>query len=187
MSDTVYWQQLQQACKRGERFAYLCFWGHTPKRAGSVDKSCFSQWCPAAFEVGEHRYATAEHYMMAQKALLFGDEAVFERVLQAAHPKEVKALGRQVRHYQQDVWEAQRFAIVKAANIAKFSQHADLQAFLLATGKQVLVEASPVDTIWGIGLAADHAHATQPPKWRGLNLLGFALMQVRAQLHNTVP
>ena len=164
MSDTVYWQQLQQACKRGERFAYLCFWGHTPKRAGSVDKSCFSQWYPAAFEVGEHRYATAEHYMMAQKAMLFGDEAVFERVLQAAHPKEVKALGRQVHHYQQDAWEAQRFAIVKAANLAKFSQHADLQAFLLATGKQVLVEASPADTIWGIGLAADHAHATQPPK-----------------------
>ena len=185
MSDTVYWQQLQQACKRGERFAYLCFWGHTPKQAGHVDKSCFSQWYPAAFEVGEHRYATAEHYMMAQKALLFGDEAVFERVLQAAHPKEVKALGRQVRHYQQDVWEAQRFAIVKAANLAKFSQHVDLQAFLLATGKQVLVEASPLDKIWGIGLAADHAHATQPQKWQGLNLLGFALMQVRAQLQNT--
>ena len=185
MSDTIYRQQLQQACMRGERFAYLCFWGHTPKQAGSVDKSCLSQWYPAAFEVGEHRYATAEHYMMAQKALLFGDEAVFERVLQAAHPKEVKALGRQVRHYQQDVWEAQRFEIVKAANLAKFSQHADLQAFLLATGKQVLVEASPVDKIWGIGLAADHAHATQPPKWQGLNLLGFALMQVRAQLQNT--
>ena len=92
-----------------------------------------------------------------------------------------------MRHYQQDVWEAQRFAIVKVANLAKFSQHADLRAFLLATGEQVLVEASPVDAIWGIGLAADHAHATQPPKWRGLNLLGFALMQVRSQLHNTVP
>ena len=162
MSDTVYWQQLQQACKRGERFAYLCFGGHTPKLAGSVDKSCLSQWYPAAFEVGEHRYATAEHYMMAQKAL-----------------------GRQVRHNQPDVWEAQRFNIVKAANIAKFSQHADLRAFLLGTGEQILVEASPVDTIWGIGLAADHAHATQPPKWQGLNLLGFALMQVRAQLQNT--
>ena len=187
MSDTVYRQQLQQACKRGERFAYLCFWGHTPKLAGSVDKSCLSQWYPAPFEVGEHCYATAEHYMMAQKALLFDDEAVFERILQAAHPKEAKALGRQVRHYQADVWEAQRFDTVKTANLAKFSQHADLRAFLLATGEQVLVEASPVDAIWGIGLAADHAHATQPPKWRGLNLLGFALMQVRAQLHNTVP
>ena len=185
MSDTIYWQQLQQACKRGERFTYLCFWGHTPKQAGHVDKSCLSQWYPATFEVGEHRYVTAEHYMMAQKALLFGDEAVFERVLQAAHPKEAKALGRQVRHYQPDVWEAQRFDTVKTANLAKFSQHADLQAFLLATGKQVLVEASPVDKIWGIGLAADHAHATQPPKWQGLNLLGFALMQVRAQLQNT--
>ena len=81
----------------------------------------------------------------------------------------------------------QRFDTVKTANLAKFSQHADLRAFLLATGEQVLVEASPADTIWGIGLATDHAHATQPPKWRGLNLLGFALMQVRAQLHNTVP
>ena len=185
MSDSAYWQQLQQACKLGERFAYLCFWGHTPKQAGHVDKSCLSQWYPAAFEVSEYRYATAEHYMIAQKALLFGDEAVFERILQAAHPKEVKALGRQVRHYQPDVWEAQRFEIVKTANLAKFSQYADLQAFLLSTGKQVLVEASPVDKIWGIGLAVDHAHATQPPKWQGLNLLGFALMQVRAQLQNT--
>ena len=182
MSDSAYWQQLQQACKRCERFAYLCFWGHTPKLAGSVDKSCLSQWYPAAFEVGEHCYATAEHYMMAQKALLFGDEAVFERVLQAAHPKEVKALGRQVRHYQQDEWEAQRFSIVKAANLAKFSQHADLQAFLLATGKQVLVEASPVDKIWGIGMAEDHPQIENPAMWQGLNLLGFALMEVHRQL-----
>ena len=185
MSDSAYWKQLQQACKRGERFAYLCFWGHTPKQAGHVDKSCFSQWYPAAFRVGEHVYATAEHYMMAQKALLFGDEDVFERVLQAAHPKEVKALGWQVRHYQQDVWEAQRFSVVKTANTAKFSKYTDLQAFLLATGERVLVEASPVDKIWGIGLAADHAHAAQPQKWQGLNLLGFALMQVRIQLQNT--
>ena len=185
MSDTDYLQQLQQACRRGERFSYECFWGHTPKQAGHVDKSCFSQWYPAAFRVGEHVYATAEHYMMAQKALLFGDEDVFERVLQAAHPKEVKALGWQVRHYQQDVWEAQRFSVVKTANTAKFSKYTDLQAFLLATGERVLVEASPVDKIWGIGLAADHAHAAQPQKWQGLNLLGFALMQVRIQLQNT--
>ena len=93
MSDTVYRQQLQQACKRGERFAYLCFWGHTPKLAGSVDKSCLSQWYPAAFEVGEHCYATAEHYMMAQKALLFGDEAVFERISRPPIPKKPKPWG----------------------------------------------------------------------------------------------
>lgn len=182
MSDKQYLQQLQQACTRGERFDYLCFWGHTPKAADSVDQSCFSQWYPAPFSVEGHDYATAEHYMMAQKTLLFGDEAVFAQVLQAATPKQAKDLGRQVRGYQEDVWEAQRFAIVCAGNLAKFSQHRALQTFLLATGKRVLVEASPVDRIWGIGLAANHAHAKQVQRWQGLNLLGFALMQVRSEL-----
>ena len=182
MKDQQYVQQLQQACARGERFDYLCFWGHTPKAADSVDKSCFSQWFPAPFSVDGHEYATAEHCMMAQKALLFGDDDVFAQVLQAATPKQAKDLGRQVRGYQEDIWQAQRFAIVKAANLAKFSQHSQLQSFLLASGDLVLVEASPVDHIWSIGLAADHAHAREPNKWQGLNLLGFALMQVRDAL-----
>ena len=81
-----------------------------------------------------------------------------------------------------EVWNAHRFDIVCRANFAKFSQHADLKAFLLQTGNRILVEASPVDSIWGIGLAQDDPHAENPLQWQGLNLLGFALMKVRDQM-----
>ena len=67
-------------------------------------------------------------------------------------------------------------------NAAKFGQHAAFRAFLLDTHDRVLVEASPVDAIWGIGLAQEDARALNPVAWRGLNLLGFALMEVRAHL-----
>jgi ribA/ribD-fused uncharacterized protein len=76
-----------------------------------------------------------------------------------------------------------RFEVVVAGNMAKFGQHAGLRQFLLGTGDRVLVEASPRDTIWGIGLAAGDERAAGPDRWRGLNLLGFALMEVRQRLH----
>jgi ribA/ribD-fused uncharacterized protein len=120
--------------------------------------------------------------MMAEKARLFGDHAVAARVLAAAKPGEAKALGRQVAGFDSSLWDAARFGIVVAGNQAKFSQHPALRDFLLGTGERVLVEASPVDAVWGIGLAADHPHLEQPARWPGLNLLGFALMQVRYQL-----
>lgn len=161
---------------------YLCFWGHTPAQAGMVDKSCLSQWYPAPFEVAGERYATAEHCMMAGKARLFGDEAAAQRVLAARTPGEAKQIGREVQGFDSERWETARFDIVVQANLAKFGQHAELGAFLLGTGERVLVEASPVDAIWGIGLAADSPDAQVPARWLGLNLLGFALMQARARL-----
>lgn len=164
---------------------FLFFWGHTPKQKGVVDKSCFSQWFPAAFEVAGDTYATAEHWMMAEKARLFGSEDVRQRILAAGHPDEAKKLGRQVRGFEPSVWDAQKFDLVVTGNYHKFSQHADLQAYLLTTGDRVLVEASPVDAIWGIGLAADHPDAGQPARWLGENLLGFALMEVRDQLRHS--
>lgn len=120
--------------------------------------------------------------MMARKALLFGDEVVAARILGASHPGEVKALGRQVRDFDEARWADHRVGIVIAGNLAKFSQTPELRDYLLATGGRVLVEASPVDRIWGIGLAADDERASQPATWLGLNLLGFALMEVRARL-----
>ena len=74
-----------------------------------------------------------------------------------------------------------RFGIVVAGNRAKFARHPDLAAFLRGTAPRVLVAASPVDRIGGIGLAADDPRAADPATWRGLNLFGFALMQVRDQ------
>lgn len=182
MNDRCYLDNLVLAQQQGQKFKYVYFWGHTPKTPNIVDKSCFSQWYPSAFELDGIRYATAEHYMMAQKAKLFHDDAIFEKILQAEHPNQAKKLGRLVQNYDENVWLAQRFQIVLQGNIAKFSQHVMLKDFLLATGERVLVEASPVDKIWGIGLAQDHDQAQHPEQWKGLNLLGFALMQTRTAL-----
>jgi len=142
----------------------------------------FSQWYPAPFELYGERYATAEHYMMAKKPRLLGADASRCQVWRAGSPAQAKALGRQIIGFQDDIWNAHRFDIVCRANHAKFSQHPDLKTFLLQTGERILVEASPVDSIWGIGLAQDDPRAENPLQWQGLNLLGFALMTVRDQL-----
>jgi ribA/ribD-fused uncharacterized protein len=127
-------------------------------------------------------YATAEHFMMASKARLFGDDESLRAILAADSPADAKALGRGVRDYRDDAWAAARFDFVVEGNVAKFGQHADLASFLRATGDRVLVEASPRDVIWGIGLGASNPRAREPSQWRGANLLGFALMEVRSRL-----
>jgi ribA/ribD-fused uncharacterized protein len=172
---------LAQAQARGEPLSFLYFWGHSA-RPGSVGKACLSQWYAAPFVADGIRYATAEHYMMARKAELFGDQATRTLILEAPDPKRAKALGRRVASFDEQRWNAHRFAIVVDANRYKFSQSSELRRFLLDTGDAVLVEASPVDAVWGIGLAEDAAEAADPSRWPGLNLLGFALMQVRAEL-----
>ena len=182
MKDEKFLNHLIQKAQQGHRFKYLYFWGHTPKQDNLVDKSFLSQWFPAQFELEGDQYFTAEHYMMAQKAKLFNDEEIFARILQVKHPNEAKQLGRKVRNYDEKLWQEKRFDIVVQANFAKFSQHPELKNFLLATKDRILVEASPVDKIWGIGLAQDQVHIQDPSQWQGLNLLGFALMHVREQL-----
>ena len=182
MPDFQYLTDLQEQLRKGSHFKYLCFWGHTPKQKSVVDKSCFSQWFPAAFQLDGITYKTAEHYMMAQKAELFADNEIFEKIIRVDHPNEAKALGRKIQNYQENIWLEHRFDIVVKGNVAKFSQHPELNNFLCDTQDRILVEASPVDKIWGIGLAADDENAENPLKWKGLNLLGFALMEVRKQL-----
>ena len=161
---------------------FLFFWGHQPNEDGSISKTCFSQWWLSSFEVDNVTYKTAEHWMMAKKAELFKDHAVLEKILQAKSPAEAKKLGRQVMNYHENLWLAARFEIVKEGNNHKFNQNPELKTFLLNTKNRVLVEASPVDAIWGIGMAGDHKDVMNPEKWRGLNLLGFALMEVRDEL-----
>lgn len=166
----------------GPRVKYLHFWGHRPQRDGSAGAGCLSQWWPSPFTVDGVTYATAEHWMMAGKARLFGDQDAESRALAATHPKAAKDAGRSVRGFDDAVWQRERFALVAEGSRHKFRQHADLRAFLLATGDRVLVEASPLDRVWGIGLAADDERAGDPARWRGLNLLGFALMDARDRL-----
>ncbi|MFB7917835.1 NADAR family protein [Streptomyces sp. NPDC056061] len=168
--------------RRGERVKYLHFWGHRPRPDGRVGASCLSQWWPSPFEVDGVRYATAEHWMMAAKARLFGDAEAEAQALAAKSPAQAKKAGRLVRGFDEEVWRRERFALVVAGSVHKFAHHADLRDFLLNTGERVLVEASPMDRIWGIGLAADDPRAENPATWRGLNLLGFALMDARTAL-----
>jgi len=172
---------------REKKAKYLHFWGHTSKNSKPLTKTCFSQWFNSSFEIDGIVYATTEHFMMAEKARLFESKSVankelVSKIIAATHPQKAKQLGRQVEGFTNEVWNKHRFDIVVRGNYAKFSQNFELAEFLMGTGKRVLVEASPVDNIWGIGLTEDHQDANNPYKWKGLNLLGFALMEVRERL-----
>lgn len=166
----------------GARIKYLHFWGHRPRPDGRLGASCLSQWWPSPFVVDGVEYATAEHWMMAGKARLFADAEAERRVLAAEHPAEAKKAGRLVRDFDEAIWERERFRIVVEGSVHKFGSDDDLRTFLVNTGDRVLVEASPVDRVWGIGLAADDDAASDPERWRGPNLLGFALMEARERL-----
>ncbi|MER6235871.1 NADAR family protein [Streptomyces clavifer] len=167
---------------RGERVKYLPFWGHRPRPDGRLGESCLSQWWPAPFTVDSVTYASAEHWMMAAKARLFGDAEAEAKAVAASSPAAAKKVGRLVRHFDDAVWARERFGLVVAGSVHKFGQDPALRAYLLGTGERVLVEASPMDRIWGIGLAKDDARTGDPAAWRGLNLLGFALMEARTRL-----
>jgi len=169
----------------GNRAKYLFFWGHQKRADGNIGKSCFSQWFQASFSIDKIHYPSAEHYMMAEKARLFNDDAALEKILASNHPADAKKLGRSVIGYQEQRWKQNRFDIVVRGNLAKFSQNEKLMQFLLNSGDRVLVEASPQDLIWGIGLTEDDPDAENPLNWRGLNLLGFALMVVREKLRTS--
>ncbi|MEV5611649.1 NADAR family protein [Streptomyces sp. NPDC052225] len=175
-------ESLVAALEAGARVKYLRFWGHAPRKDGALGPSCLSQWWPSPFTVDGVEYATAEHWMMAGKARLFGDAEAERRAIAAGHPSQAKKAGRMVRGFDDAVWERERFAVVVEGSVHKFASDPALREYLLNTGDRVLVEASPVDRVWGIGLAADDAAAEDPRKWRGPNLLGFALMEARARL-----
>jgi len=174
-------EQLIAKLSQGEKVKYLYFWGHQSKK-GKVTKSCFSQWYNSPFIENDINYLTAEHYMMHAKAQLFNDDNAATKVLLAKTPGEAKAIGREIKAFDEDKWLTHRFAIVVKANLAKFTYSTELKEFLLSTENRVLVEASPVDNIWGIGLAQDDPLAEHPSNWQGLNLLGYALMEVRSCL-----
>lgn len=175
-------EELAALMADGAQPKWLMFWGHQPRRDGTVGSEVLSQWWPAPCTVDGVEYATAEHWMMAGKARLFDDTASAASIVAAGTPAQAKKLGRLVRGFDDARWTAARFELVVAGNVAKFGQHPALLSYLLGTANRVLVEASPVDRIWGIGLAADDARAADPSTWRGANLLGFALMEARERL-----
>jgi ribA/ribD-fused uncharacterized protein len=175
-------QWLLNKVEKKENVKYLFFWGHQPSSGGEVTTSCFSQWWHEGSIVDDIYYKTAEHWMMAKKAELFSDTKMLEKILIANSPAEAKQLGRQVRNFDPAVWNENCFDIVCQGNYHKFSQHENLKEFLLNTKNRVIVEASPRDRIWGIGMGKSNENAERPQLWRGENLLGFALMEVRDKL-----
>jgi ribA/ribD-fused uncharacterized protein len=173
---------LQNDYQKGKNIKYLFFWGHQPSRDGSITKTCFSQWWLADFTLDSETYCCMEQYMMAEKARLFNDLEVLRKIMKSTHPKQMKDLGRQVKNFNEDMWTHRRNSIILNGNYAKFTQNEKLKQFLINTKERILVEASPYDKIWGVGMSKDDERIENPLNWKGLNLLGFALMEVRDEL-----
>jgi len=170
--------------QNSSKMEFALFW-----KPGSIEHEpycCFGQWQYSEFMDEElsmrQRLTCAEQYMMASKACIFGDEEIKKEILETCCPKQMKSLGRKVRNFDTQIWDKTRHSIVLNGNYHKFAQNKDMRDILLGTGDKILVEASPMDTIWGIGLGASNPKATDPTSWRGSNLLGFALMEVRDEI-----
>ena len=161
----------EEESKDGEDFVF--FW---------KPPSVFSQWTPSVFTIDGIRYENAEQWMMACKARLFQDEEILQKILAAKNPAVMKKLGRAVKNYDNNLWSKKRFEIVVQGNIAKFQQNPEMLKELLNTGEKIIVEASPMDKIWGIGLSAKNAKNLNPCDWKGQNLLGKAIMEARTRL-----
>jgi len=173
-------KMIEQFNKSG-KLDFVFFW---KPQNNVINESCLSQWQYSEFNVDGDRYYYAEQYMMAEKARLFKDKEILKLIMESKDPKEMKALGQKVRNFDQELWNKTRYSIVLNGNYFKFAQNKEMRNFLLATGDKMLVEASPMDTIWGIGLSVNNEKAYNPNLWRGQNLLGCVLMEVRDDLKN---
>ena len=163
---------------------YVFFWKPIVYKT-KIRQSCLCQWWKSDFVINGITYNCAEQYMMSQKALVFGDKATFDKIMLEDDPAKMKKLGRKVANYDIDIWDKYKYEVVVRGNYAKFSQNDILKQFLIETGNAVLVEASPYDTIWGIGMDRKTALDSRVEDWKGENLLGCALMEVRDWLRNT--
>ncbi len=142
----------------------------------------YSQWHMADMTIDGKTFNCCEQYMMYRKALLFGDMEIAKEIMETRYPKDQKALGRKIQGFDKAIWDKNSLAIVYRGNLAKFSQNEGLKKELLATGDRILVEASPVDNIWGIGLDEKAKGVEDPANWKGLNLLGQAITLVKNEL-----
>jgi ribA/ribD-fused uncharacterized protein len=158
--------------------SFTFFWRQT-ERFGA-----FSQWFRSKFVIDGIEYNCAEQYMMAQKAQLFGDDERLKLIMLSEDPREQKALGKQVKGFDETKWNACAKSVVYRGNHAKFTQNPDLKEVLLGTMGTTLVEASRYDQIWGIGLEETDARAQKRDQWRGTNWLGEVLTQLREDLLN---
>ena len=172
--------ELLEQLSKGKSLSYVFFW-----EASKAELSIgwFSQFQYSPFTVDDYEYSFAEQYMMAQKALVFNDKEVYDKILLAKDPMEIKGLGRQVKNFSETEWKKIRYNIVLNGNYYKFMQNKEMMQILLSTEDKILVEASPYDKIWGIGIDESNKKITDPNNWQGQNLFGFALMEVRDKIN----
>lgn len=142
----------------------------------------YSQWEPSKFTIDGIEYNCCEQYMMAKKALVFKDQESYNMIMYADNPRDQKAFGRRVKNFDADVWSVISREVVYQGNYAKFTQNPKMREELMATGVLEIVEASPEDKIWGIGLRESDPKAWDKSTWQGTNWLGEAIMRVRQKL-----
>lgn len=142
----------------------------------------FSQWYKAPMQINGMTFNCCEQWMMYNKAIMFGDMETANAIMANSNPREQKMLGRQVKGFNDDIWMQTAFDIVVQGNMAKFSQNPDLLAYMIETKDLEIVEASPYDTRWGIGMYETDEGIEDPANWRGENLLGKAIMVARERL-----
>lgn len=170
--DMMTLKELQIRYNDGERFKYNFFWG-----------GYLSNWFESSFVVDGKYYWCTEQYMMAKKAELFKDFEIQDKIMNSLDQREIKSLGRKIRNFNDSVWDKNKVQIVFDGNMAKYKTNKNLQIYLLNQKDKILVEASPYDKIWGIGLGKENSKIIENPNnWQGLNLLGFTLMAVRDAL-----
>ena len=144
----------------------------------------FSQWYHSPMTIDGVQYNCAEQYMMAQKARVFQDGYALCSIMESDSPSEQKAIGRGVKGFNQPVWDSVSRAVVMRASLAKFTSSERLLDQLMDTTGRLLVEASPTDVIWGIGLAENDPRCHDREQWRGTNWLGQVLTDLREHLRS---
>lgn len=154
----------------------ICF--HNPDE----ENGYLSNWYPSNFTLNDVNFSSMEQFMMYRKAICFNDEAVAAQILSTNDVAEIKALGRQVSGYDENMWNGIRQIVVYEGLLAKFSQNGELETKLKATGNALLAECAVKDRIWGIGLSMKDSDRFDKKRWKGQNLLGYTLMMVREHL-----
>jgi len=157
---------------------YLFFCSHDREKHGK--KSTLSNWYPTPFEMPNGiKFVHTEQYMMLRKSALFGDKETSILIMNETDPQKCKALGREVKGFNQEVWNTEAQKIMVEGLLLKFTQNPELLEYLLQTGEKELVEAASYDEVWGIGLNEEDVINIPELEWPGKNWLGVCLMIVR--------
>jgi ribA/ribD-fused uncharacterized protein len=142
----------------------------------------YSQWYKVPMIIDHMEYNCCEQYMMHQKALLFSDFGMAEKIMLEKDPKKQKALGRQVESFDRKIWDKVCQSVIYKGNLEKFTQNSAIKKELMGTGDRLMVEASPFDEIYGIKMAENDFGVEDQKNWKGTNFLGIAITKVKNKL-----